>query len=157
MCDLVFRPPPLLPYHDPACGSMGLDRPRLEEVFAWAYFGETYYYATLDKVAHRVKFPDDAFTHVCFKEPQKNTPRTIWKPERAERILLVGFTFEHPTRIYQESRNVFKFLYRTASPQWPWFMVVTDRSNQGEVTLVTAYPLTHDQAKGKFKVGKRIK
>jgi hypothetical protein len=141
---IPVKPPPLLPCLDASAPGHGLTQDDFRALFEYLYV-DTHWYVTLPKgQAVRVRFRPRHCEHAFFKEPAEGQPRTIWQPDRAERILWIGYTVENPAEVRKVGVARLSLFCRMADHRTPWFVVVTDRRN-GELDFVTAYPLTHDE------------
>lgn len=140
---IPVKPPPLLPCFDASIPGPGLAQDTFRELFEYLYV-DCHWYVTLPKgEAVEVRFRPRHFRHALFKEPATGEGRTLWVAERAERILWIGYTLEHPTEVRQVGAGRFTFFTRMADHCYPWFLAVTDQIN-GELDFVTAYPLDHN-------------
>lgn len=149
------KPPPLLPCHEPSCGSVGIDRTKFEELFEYFYV-ENAWYASLRRGAHFVRFVHSDFMHAVYKEPAQNKPRTVWQPDRAERLLWIGFTLENPTVILKVRSSRYLFFCRMSDPITPWYLVVTDWNGGPEMQFVTAYGMDHEGYRRQSKQGMKL-
>jgi len=149
------KPPPVLPCFDAASSAPGLCQAHFRALFGYLYVN-CHWYASLPKgEAVAVRFRPEHFNHIFFKAPARGQPRTVWRPERAERILWIGYSVEHPAEIRQVGASRLTFYTRMADRRWPWFLVVTDR-NGGALECVTAYPLSHKQVRQSRRAGDTI-
>ena len=148
---IPIKAPPLLP----CCttSAHGLGEGNFRDLFEYLYV-DGHWYGTLPKgETFKALFLPDHFDHAFYKEATPGGVRTIWKPERAERILWIGYTLEHPAEVRLVSGSRYNFYTRMADRVAPWYIVVTDCTSRSDAYFVTAYPLPHDRARTSRKQG----
>lgn len=150
---LAVRPPPLIPSLDGPGSGQGLHQDCFRALFQYLYV-EAHWYATLPGGGTlKVAFLPHHFGHAFLKEPAPGQPRSVWKSERAERLLWIGYTIENPCEVYRLGASRLNFFCRMADRNAPWYLVVTDRMGEWVANFVTAYPLGHRDAAGMRKIG----
>jgi len=150
---LPASPPPLLPYLDAPAHGHGLTQDDFRALFQYLYVEAHWYTTPPGEKTLKVTFLPHHFGHAFFKGPVKGQPRTIWKPDRAERLLWIGYTVENPAETYQVGTSRFNLFCRMADHAAPWYLVVIDRMGEWVANFVTAYPLGHREAVGMRKIG----
>lgn len=148
---LPVKPPPLLPCPDTT--GHGLLPDDFHALFQYLYVESHWYARPPHGNPLKVTFLPHHFDHAFFKEPIKGQPRTIWKPDRAERLLWIGYTLENPSEVYRVGSSRSNFFCRMADRAAPWYLVVLDRMGEWVANFVTAYPLGHHDAVGARKIG----
>lgn len=147
------KPPPLIPPLDALGQGHGLTQDCFRALFRYLYI-EAHWYATVPRCGTlKVTFLPHHFDHAFFKEPDKGRPRDVWKPDRAERLLWIGYTVENPCEVHQVGSSRFNLFSRMADRAAPWYLVVIDRMGDWVASFVTAYPLGHRDAVGMRKIG----
>ena len=149
----AVRPPPLIPSLEGADPTQGLTQDCFRSLFQYLYV-EAHWYANLPgRHTLKVSFRPDHFDHAFYKESRPGQPRSLWKPERAERLLWVGHTIENPCEVYQMRASRLSLFCRLADREAPWYLVVVDRTGEWVASFVTAYPLGHRDAAGMRRLG----
>lgn len=151
------KPPPLLPCLNEAACLSGLSQGTFRELFGYLYVDCPWFATVPGHSACRVRFRPRHFEHAFYKEAEAGEARVVWQPDRAERLLWIGYTLEQPTQTYRVGERRHNFFCRMADPEAPWYLVVTDLYREHELDFVTAYPLGHHSYSKMSKHGKRIK
>lgn len=127
-----------------------LPQDRYRYWFEWLYLGERYYYVLRPKRRHRdvVSFKPPDYDHATTFQPASHARRN-WDQKRAERLFWIWYTLEYPTEVRRgKTSSRLYFLLHTDDAKYPWYVVVTEEAPQAATQyFVTAYPLTHAEAK----------
>jgi hypothetical protein len=150
------KPPPLLPYSDPDGLGPGLTQADFRALFDYIYVAGHWYAEVPGQLPLKVRFLSRHFDHAFFKEPAEGEPRTVWQPQRAERILWIGHTLENPTEVYQDGASSYRFLCRMGDSAAPWCRVIVVKTGDGAANFVTVYTLSHDDARERGKGAVRL-
>ena len=145
------KPPPLIPCCDETGHGLNVDD--FQALFGYLYVGACWYVTPPRIETLRVVFHPHHFDHAFFKEPDKGQRRTVWKPDRAERLLWIGYTVENPSEVYRVGTSRLNLFCRMGDRAAPWYLVVIDRTGEVVATFTTAYPMDHRNAVGKSKIG----
>jgi len=149
-----MKPPPLIPYCDTS--GHGLKEEDFRALFDYLYVEGAWYTAPPGERSLRVVFEPHHFRHAFYKEPGKGQRRTLWKPDRAGRLLWIGYTVENPAEVYQVGASRFNLFCRMADHSAPWYLVVIDQTGEWVASFVTAYPLGHKEAVNQRRIGKLL-
>ncbi len=150
---LPAKPPPLLPDLATRSDGHGLTQDDFRALFQYLYVEANWYTTPPGEPPLTVNFLPHHFDHAFFKEPGRGAPRTIWKPDRAERLLWIGYTLENPREVYRVGASRLNLFSRLGDHAAPWFLVVLDRMGEWVANFVTAYPLGHRDAVGARRIG----
>jgi hypothetical protein len=154
---IPVKPPPLIPCLDSPGRGRGLCQNEFRDLFEYLYI-EGHWYATPPgkRISLKVTFLPHHFDHAFFKGATDGGPRIIWKPDRAERLLWIGYTLENPSKVYQVRNSRFNLFCRMTDRSAPWYLVVVDRTGEWVANFVTAYPLDHERIKDARKTGRLL-
>jgi len=150
---LPEKPPPLLPDLATRSDGHGLTQDDFRALFQYLYVEGNWYTTPPGEPPLTVNFLPHHFDHAFFKEPGRGAPRTIWKPDRAERLLWIGYTLENPCEVYRVGASRLNLFSRMGDRSAPWYLVVIDRMGEWVANFVTAYPLGHRDAVGARRIG----
>lgn len=153
---LAAKPPPLIPSIDATTNGQGVGEDCFRDLFQYLYVDAHWYARLPGGSSLKVAFLPHHFRHAFFKEPAPAQPRTVWKPERAERILWIGYTIENPCEVYRLGASRLNYFCRMGDRQAPWYLVVVDRMGEWIANFVTAYPLGHQDAVGMRRLGRLL-
>lgn len=138
------KAPPLLPSLDATGQGPGLTEDSFRALFQYLYVEANWYVTVPGGHTLKVAFRPDHFNHAFFKEPAKGEPRSVWKADRAERLLWIGYTLENPSEVYRAGSARFSFFCRLADRSAPWYLVVIEATGDWTANFVTAYPVGHE-------------
>lgn len=147
------KPPPLLPCLNTSDLGHGLVEADFRAIFGYLYVDAHWYIRPPGEDTLKVTFLPRHFDHAFFKEPERGQPRTVWKPDRAERLLWIGYTLENPVEVYRVESSRYKLFCRMADRTAPWYLVVIEQMGDWVANFVTAYHLGHRDVVGSRKIG----